>query len=80
MPIDHFSKFESNVRWYLALPKFSFTAKLIAGKDNGIASSMSQLRSHDIIVFPQECRPSLNLAANIITKFQLSFFLFFFFI
>ena len=31
---------------------------------------MSRLRSHDVIVFPQECRASINLAANII---QLSF-------
>lgn len=70
MPIDYFSKFESNVRLCLALPIFSFTANLIAGKDNGIANSMSRLRSHDVIVFPQECRASINLAANII---QLSF-------
>lgn len=38
---------------YFFIPIFSFTANLIAGKDNGIANSMSRFRSHDVVVFPK---------------------------
>ena len=56
----------------MALSEFSFKVKFIAGKDNGIADSMSRLCRNNIVDFPNEYSTAIVLAANIITKFKLS--------
>ena len=58
------------VRWLMALSEFSFKVKFIAGKDNGIADSMSRLCRNNIVDFPNEYSTAIVLAANIITKFK----------
>ena len=58
------------VRWYMALPEFSFSLEFIPGVDNDIADSLSRFFRNNIIDSPKEYSPEYILSALHIESYK----------
>ena len=60
------------VRWYMALPEFTFKIEFISGEGDGIADSMSRLCRNNMIGNPREYSEEYIIPASIIEWFKLT--------
>ena len=58
------------VRWYMALPEFSFSLEFVPGVDNDIADSLSRLCRNNMIDSPKEYSPEYILSALHIESYE----------